>query len=471
MSAAQTFKRLAGVIVVAGLLSPAGASAARPLDVGFTDVQFENPDSNLTQVAAGVGASTIRVNVSWRQIAPSKPANPTSPTDPAYNWASVDAAVKNADEAGVKVMFTTFWAPDWAEGPNRPSQGVAPAGSWKPNAQAFGQFARALATRYSGNFPDPANPLQKLPPIQLYEGWNEPNLSTYITPQKAGRKDVSAGKYVQLLNEFYTGIKSVDPGATVVTAGTAPFGDDVGEGKRTRPLNFWRQVFCLKKNGRPEGKCKNKPKFDVLAHHPINVTSSPASKPANKDELVTGNFGELRKILRTAEKAGHTGTRGKHQLFANEVWWESNPPDPTGVSVRKQAEYMAQAQYLLWKAGARAVYFLQVRDSPRANGDTQFQNYQTGILTATGEKKLSYQAVKFPFVTERKGKKIVGWGRSPATGKVTIQAKQGKGGYKKIATSKAKKGGTFIEKFRLKGGKAKIRAVVAGNKSLAWKQK
>ena len=45
-----------------------------------------------------------------------------------------------------------------AEGPNRPSLTVAPAGTWLPQPAELGLFARALATRYSGGFVDPADP-------------------------------------------------------------------------------------------------------------------------------------------------------------------------------------------------------------------------------------------------------------------------------------------------------------------------
>ena len=464
---------LGSAALAAALLLPAGASAARPLDIGFTDSLFERDNGNVfVKQAAEVGSSSIRVNAPWNQIAPNEPAAPTNPADPAYNFTSLDNAVRNAGANRLSVLLTTFWAPPWAEGPNRPSANVAPPASWRPDAAAFGQFARALATRYSGKYPDPANVGRRLPRVEFFEAWNEPNLSTYITPQYKGKKNLSAGIYTDLLNAFYAGVKAVSPGATVVTAGTAPFGDDPGKGRRTRPMNFWREAWCLKDNNK-KAKCKGvkKPKFDILAHHTINVKTSPRSQPADRKDVVIANFKTLTKALRAAERQNTLGTKGKHKVFANEVWWESNPPDKTGVSLRQQANYMQEALYLLWKQGARAVYFLQLKDSEFNQGDGQFESYQTGIFTASGKKKPSYMAVKFPFVTDRKsGSKVTAWGRSPAAGKVTIEIKKGKK-FKKLKTVKAKKrGSVFTTDVRLRG-KGQLRATVGRQKSLVWKQK
>ena len=73
-------------------------------------------------------------------------------------------------------MFTVYRAPSFAEGPDPP--GDAPAGSWRVDPQAFGDFGRALASRYSGAF-------QGLPQVRFFEAWNEPNL--WISSRPSGR--------------------------------------------------------------------------------------------------------------------------------------------------------------------------------------------------------------------------------------------------------------------------------------------
>ena len=43
---------------------------------------------------------------------------------------------------GFRILIVITGAPRWAEGAHRPS--AAPPGTWEPNAQAFGRFARAI---------------------------------------------------------------------------------------------------------------------------------------------------------------------------------------------------------------------------------------------------------------------------------------------------------------------------------------
>ena len=62
-----------------------------------------------------------------------------------------------------------------------------------------------------------------------WEAWNEPNLSTYLTPQwTASKHPASPGIYRTLLNAFYKGLKSVAPQDVVAGGTTAPFGDPPG---------------------------------------------------------------------------------------------------------------------------------------------------------------------------------------------------------------------------------------------------
>src|SRR6516162_4146060 len=98
-------------------------------------------------------------------------------------------------------------------------------GTCRPDTNALSDYGLALGTRYSGHFPDPAAPGRTLPQVAAFQVWNEPNLPDYLAPQWAGNATVAPALYRQMLNAFYAGLKSVDPSALVLTAGTAPFGD------------------------------------------------------------------------------------------------------------------------------------------------------------------------------------------------------------------------------------------------------
>ena len=227
----------------------------------------------------GCGKAQIaRVNIYWRKVVGSSPpSNPTSPADPDYDFSRLDGAVRDATARHMQALITVFGAPIWAEGKNRPSS--APVGTWKPDPQALGQFAQALAKRYSGRF-------QGLPRVSLFEAWNEPNLTGNLSPQWVGKKPTSPDLYRSLLNAFYRGVKSVAPGATVIGGATSPFGDPRDKPlnprlPRMRPLAFLRQMFCL--NNNLGSACNATTHLDALSHHPINVTNPPDYRAINHD--------------------------------------------------------------------------------------------------------------------------------------------------------------------------------------------
>jgi hypothetical protein len=460
---------LAGVVSVALALAPR-AEAARDLDVGFADYLYgstisEDARELWAERTVDANATIVRINLYWRSVATRKPADPRDPGDPAYNWNTIDAAVRNAESHGLDVLLTSFAAPDWAEGPNRPKN-VNP-GSWKPDPKAYTDFAHAIAERYSGTFGG-SNPL---PEVEYFQAWNEPNLSTYITPQWKGKKNESSELYVALLNAFYDEVKAVNPDATIVSGGTSPYGDPPGGPNRTQPLRFLQEILCLTPKDK-RGKCTKagKAKAVVFSLHPINREDPPRAKAAFKGDIEIADFHSLTKALKKAERYKTVGTGGKHQFWADEVWWQTNPPDKKeGVSLKTHARWTAEGLSLLWKQGASKVIFLQFRDAKYTPGEPSLASYQTGVYTYEGKRKPSYDAVKFPFVTERKGKKLKAWGIAPESGKLKIEAK-GKGGYRKVGSVNAKEGRVFTDNLRVKGNKLKLRAKVGGETSLVWKQ-
>jgi aryl-phospho-beta-D-glucosidase BglC (GH1 family) len=191
------------------------ASATPPLVTAFGGPADQQDVARM--VSAGAGAALINVN--WAGVAPQQPLVPESPADPAYHFATVDQQVRDATVAGLQVILDFAHAPAWAEGPDRPS--YVEAGTWKPDPAAVGDFAEALAARYSGSF-SPSLIAPPLPRVRYFEVWNEPNVLIYLTPQWQGRSPASPKLYRQMLNSAYAGIKSAQPNAVVVTAGTAP---------------------------------------------------------------------------------------------------------------------------------------------------------------------------------------------------------------------------------------------------------
>lgn len=467
---------LAVALIALSAAAPAGAQyladGVRPFQVGFADALFGQEDGGKWAArTAASNADAVRVNLYWSLLTTGEPENPRLPGDPAYDFTAIDRAVKSADRAGLDVLMTVLSAPRFAEGPYRPDHDEAPAGTWRPDPQAFGDFAHAVAQRYSGFHPDP-DAAGSLPEVDLYSAWNEPNISSYLTPQFENGRNESAETYVKLLNAFHDEVKEVNPDATIATGGTAPFGDPEAR-RRTAPLEFWREVLCLAPDGTEADFCVSaeQPRFDLLAHHPISYLSSPSVPADEPGDLTAADFGRLGDLLAAAEAAGTLPAGDEHDLLAPEIWWETNPPERVGISPRRQARYTALAIYLLWKQGAEGVYFLQVRDAERVRGEPRLRSYQTGVYTYEGRKKPAYRAVQFPFVADRiEPRTVRAWGRAPAAGRLRVDVRRRGGRWHRATSIRVAEGEIFSQELRLRG-KAQLRARVAGEESLNWRQR
>jgi hypothetical protein len=132
-----------------------------------------------------------------------------------------------------------------------------------------------------------------------------------------------------------------------------------------------------------------------------------------------------------------------------------------------QARWIEQSLYLFWKAGASLAINFQIADGP--DRPDVHAGFQSGIYFADGRPKPSLTAFKFPFVTERTAtKSLNAWGKAPASGKLLIQRQQG-ARWITVKRLKVAKGAVFTSKLTL-AGKQSLRATVAGQQSLVWKQ-
>jgi hypothetical protein len=445
-------------LLVLILLAPSGASA-RGLKTGLQDSLFGSTSTSTRDKWVGeavkAGAGVIRVNVGWATVVGSRrPIAPTNPADPAYDFGSVDTVVRAARSHGLDVLLTVYNAPRWAEGKNRPRS--APSGTWKPNPHAFGQFAQAVARRYSGHF-------LNLPRVKYFQAWNEPNLSQYLNPQWKGKKPASPSIFRRMLNAFYDGVKKGQRGGVVMNGGTTAYGDPAG-GQRMRPMVFLRNLFCLNRKLKAT-KCPDKPHLDVVAHHPI-TDGSPTKHAFSRDDVPIADFNRIRKVVKAAKRTHHIRPGGNHPLWVTELWWNTNPPNRFGFPVKTQARWIEQAFYELWKQGASTVINLEIRDSPA--GDPA-NTLQSGIFFHSNKKKPSYKTFRFPFVTHRKSKGRVGaWGKAPESGKLKIQKKSRKG-WQTVKSSRVKRGHLFQEKLRQRGA-ATFRGKVGKTTSMPWHQ-
>jgi len=461
---------LALPLVIAAALAPPAGAAPKPLRLGTAEPGYASSDparrAQLYRETADLGARVVRISAFWFRIAPEEPApesDPTDPDNPAYDFSVLDAAVRDAEAHGLDVVMTIQRAPKWAQGSDRPRIRL-PDGVWRPDPEAFGDFAGAVATRYSGGFAPPAQP--PLPRVGRYQAWNEPNLRNHLMPQYENGSRASVEIYRELLNQAYPAIKDADPTATVIAAGTAPLESD-GR-RRVGPETFWRELLCLSPSLTAE-PCPGgeQARFDIFDHHPI--TRFDPAIPGPTDSVLISDFGDLTRILRAAESEGTIAPRPTPRpVWATEIYWKTDPPAAgRGVAPELAASYLQRAMQMLHRRGVSLLMNFFLIDAERVKG---WDYRPGGLLYEDMRRKPSFKAFRFPFVADRVGRKRVElWGRSPASGKLRIQ-RRGKHGWKRLKEFRVRRGEVFRKRIDARG-RVMLRAKVDGSKSLVYEQR
>jgi hypothetical protein len=376
-------RRLGGIAaVLAAALVAASAEPAdgsRYLRVGVYDEAqtLYGPVDRTFAFFKQLRVQEVRLNLYWGGrfgVATRRPARATNPADPAYRWALYDRTVLLAAASGVRVVFSIYGTPSWANGGK--GANVAPT-----RATDLRNFANAAARRYSGRFTTAEG--VSLPAVKDWLAWNEPNNPLFLRPQfkktARGWTVQSAVAYAKICNAVYNGVHlTLLAGERVACGVTAPRGNNNPSSSRASvsPLAFLR---ASKKAGLT--------KFDAWAHHPYY--SGPSDEPTTKPVTAKGapataiTLGNISDLIREV-----TRLYGNKRIWITEYGYQTNPPDRVfGISWAKQAAYLTQA-FQLARRNPRIdmmLWFL-LKDEPGLNG------WQSGLLTIGGKKKPAFGA-------------------------------------------------------------------------------
>jgi hypothetical protein len=483
MGARSIDRFLAGAVALALVaifsLHTAPARAARTFTRALTDdVWFDAGWQSWIPRTTATGAKIVLLEVDWTSVAPKAPmggVNPSSPSDPQYDFSYLDQIVREFAGTGISPAFLVSDAPQWAEAPGGPSL-FEQDGAWEPNATAFGQFATALASRYSGSYPDPANPGRTLPRVRYFQAWGEANFSIHLAPQwtrgPTGWVATGPSIYRNLLNAFYAGVKSVHSNNFVITTGFGPYGDpagactnqEVGAGCRMPPAMFARELMCLHGEGLQPQSCPNPAHFDALAMDPYEV-GSPATHAFNIDDVSAPDLGKLTRVVHKAVRLGRALPRGNKQLWVTEFSYDSNPPNPTAVSLATQARWLEQGLYIFYKQGVNTAVWYLIHDQLPTYNPTK---YYSGLYFYNGAPKPALEAYRFPLVVMPAGRKATVWGISPRSGKVQVEHQVGRRWRSLFSTRQA--AGSVFSRTISASLRGNFRAVVGGEKSLTWRR-
>ena len=412
-------------LLAVALLAPAAADAS-----SRQVMTFEAPSQLLDDSQREVtldeiqtfGVTRVRALVYWRDFS----ARPNSKRRPRFDradhsaypaavWGRLDRLVDSIQRRGMELQVTlTGPVPRWA---TRRRRGHVDT----PDAAEFGRWARAVAARYGAR-------------VHLWSIWNEPNHPDFLQPQYRRGRPASPRIYRKLYLAGERAIHGVTGGASdkVLFGETAP----IGNSNLVSPLGFLRGATCLNGRYKRRSGC-GRLRIDGYAHHAYTRKAGPAFVHPDPEDVSIGALRRLEVALDRAAAAGVVDAR--LPIYLTEFGIQSRPDRIAGVSLRRQAEYLAISERMAY-ANPRVVAFsqyLMVDDRPRRGPRIErYSGFETGLKTSSGRRKPAYDGFMLPLAVKQYGSNDVLWGRvRPATGptEVTIQHKLGKGRWKRLA--------------------------------------
>lgn len=426
--------------------------STRPLRTAlFDDTLLHGSNATAFAMTRAAGARYVRLLAKWKSIAPAHPAadfDPSDPTSPGYSWGALDATVEAAEKAGLTPILDLGATPTWAYAtrPSGPNAGT-------PRADALGQFARAIATHYDG--------AEGRPVVDVYEVWNEPNLSLDLAPTKASA-------YRAMVNAVASSVHAVNSSNLVVAGGLDPFRHRKSPNRAwnsVAPLAFMRSLLCLSKGSHPHATCHDPVHFDVWSHHPYTF-GGPFGKSKTPGDVELGNLSQMRTLLRAAVQKGHVVSTHSVQFWVTEFAWDSRPPRKGAAPMALAARWTEESLWQAWRSGVSLLTWFGLEDSP---GSSSFKSglYFRAPLLEDARPKPVLTAFRFPFVAYLQRKTVTVWGRDATsdTGTVVVQLRHGgSGSWRTVGRIVANSNGIFQAKMRLKATKKDwLRAVAPGS--------
>ncbi len=332
------------------------------LSIGVQDDQLPVADPATIELRLdtikNTGVRVTRVDVLWNLVAPTRPANGADHNDPAYVWERYDTVIDGLNQRGIAVLINTYRTPEWANG--------GKSFEWAPtDLDAYGDFMRALATRYDGASKDRAGTTHAR--VRMFEPWNEPNIPLFVQPQwtdtPEGPKPASPRIYAEMLDRSYGQIHAAQPDAVVIGPCLGPTGKDKPPDGAVGMLTFIDELDRLD------------PKMDALSQHIY-----PASGPTQPTTAIP-SYGTIPRIVDELDRLAPGAP-----IIISEMGYTTarTPYRATSVTEEQQAEYLPQAfQALAANPRIRLAIWFNLQDNP---------DWPAGLMRLEGRtKKPSWQ--------------------------------------------------------------------------------
>lgn len=439
MSIAAALALSAAAVCAVLLLATAPPAAASSSQLAmFEDSQVNAQPVRTLQTLRSLGVGIIRLDIPWHLVAPDSASrtepsgfDPANPADyAAASWAQYDAVIRDAKADGIRVnVLIDGGAPLWAAGTDNP----AGAGTnWKPSAVGYGQFVKAVGTRYSGSY-TPPGASSPLPRVNFWELWNEGNWAPALAPQvpSANSSTYTAAMLDRgLIDNGWAGLQQTGHGSDTVIYGSlspdqsstvVPYSGT----SASPPIAFLRTLYCVNSSYRPlQGSAATAvgcpgSTAGFAAQHPalfsgaVGVHPYGYGNPPTKAEFPNANsveFAEIPQLQRALSRMlSAYGSHRSLSIYNTEYGYEPRPPQTSKLFVTPAtaAAYINWAEYLSYKNSRLASY-------------DQYELYDghdwftTGLINRSNKLLPGFYAYRMPIwlpvTSTKRGRALEVWG-------------------------------------------------------------
>lgn len=345
---------LAGLVGLATSARGESAQIVPSLTIGVVPQRsFDDEEAELMNDA---GISSVRDWFSWAQVERSRGE---------FDWGSTDDLVAANARGGLTTLPFLFGTPAWAAGDDGQACFGGDCVPYAPRTAqtrtAFGDFAAAAVRRYGpgGNFWDQHRALPYRP-IETWQIWNEPNLSSFYRPS------VDPSGYALLVGSGAAGIHSEDADARVLLAGLT--GNRTNR-KRMSTRAFLNGLYTVPGIGAS---------FEGIAVHPYN-------------RHARGTIDQIKAARKVA-----TANFDDPGIWVTEVGWASAGKRKKWGLVKSregQARVLRRAYTKIMRGAerwdVRAVYWFAWRDTEAGQAVCGWCPW-SGLLDRDGDRKPAY---------------------------------------------------------------------------------
>jgi hypothetical protein len=436
------------MLVAAALAAPAADASSRQLTIMQDDAHLRAaPDATLDEFAA-LGIDIVKLNLYWDEVAPKgrrKPAGFDGADPGAYSWGSYEHIVNSILARGMKPFLSLGGrAPDWASGRK------GRRGTYRPSAKQFRLFAEAAGRKFPG--------------VRIWSIWNEPNLYSWLSPQRMNGTPQSPSIYRGL---YLAGHRGLDASGhrddTILLGELMPRGGT--DSRKVPPLAFLREMACLDSNYRQyrgraakRRRCREVGRIPTsgLAYHPYTLAGGPAVREAVDDAAI----GQLTRVRKTLDALARRGKLPRRlPIWITEFGYQTKPPDRFATPLGRAPGLMDLSEWIAYRNRRVATYAqYTLRDNPA---------WQSGLRFASGRAKPGvYEAFRMPlFVRSLGGSAVEVFGglRSASGGSATVQSKPPGGRYRSRGSIPVNEAGYFRRILRVRNGfRHKFKVTVNG---------